>query len=270
VGKGARIEVGTKKSMLRRTEEPNIIPIDDLVILEAQVTQEHARLVLAKKPAARERIVLELSAVGDGADGVAAVSGGERAVLPASDRPLTNLLWRAIQAEAYRVIACPATLQGLRLDDTPVDDAPGMLECVARLVQYYRPIVRKIAERSPNPDELAIKIERDGKREEAWIRRDELAQHYLAMPRAQRRRLTIPELDPGPVRRQRSRPAGAPAASQPDGGAQSQRIEIEPEEDGVPILDLTEDISLRDIVIDGGDADEDGCVSPTRVRSRPS
>jgi hypothetical protein len=273
IGKGHRIQVGTRRSRLRRAEEPNFVPLDDLLALELAVTPERARLLLAKKTAGKDLLRLELSARGQGADGMAVRSGGTAVALPPADRQVLAALWRAVQQEAARVVAKPATLAGLLLDDVEVDDAATMLECLERFVRAYRPVVKRIAARSPNRDELAIKIERDGKREEAWIRRDELAQHYHAMPLEPRRRLTIPELDSGfEVSSAGVSASSFPAIARPDAGDRSARIDLGPAvEAGVPIEDLTEDISLHDILVEGEAGDEaEGCEVPPRVRSKTS
>jgi hypothetical protein len=232
IGKGHRIQVGTRRSRLRRAEEPNIVSLDDMLALEIVVTPDRARIVLSKKTKGEDRLRIELAARGNGADGVAVRSGGTAVALPPADRPAIDALWHALQAEAVRVVTKPATLAGLLLDDVEVEDAPTMLECLERFVEVYRPVVERIATRSPNRDELTIKIERDGKREEAWIRRDELAQHYHAMPHEQRRRLTIPELDPG---LEVSMPVVNTGAF-PSVGA--------------PADDVVEDLSVQDIVVD--------------------
>ncbi len=265
VGKGHRIQVGTRRSRLRRAEEPNFVGLDDLVAIELAVTPDHAQLVLAKKAGSKDVLRLELSARGDGADGVAVRSGGTAVALPPSDRPVLAVLWRALQAEAERVVAKPAKLEGLLLDEVEVEDAASMLECLERFVQVYRPVVQRVAARSPNGDELTIKIERDGKREEAWIRRDELAQHYHAMPHEQRRRLTIPELDPGlEVSQADVNTASFPAVERlrTDAGG------IDADAAAAPAEDVVEDVSLQDIVVvDEGPA-EDGRVDPAGARSR--
>ena len=45
IGKGHRIQVGTRRSRLRRAEEPNFVSLDDLLALELAVTPERARVV---------------------------------------------------------------------------------------------------------------------------------------------------------------------------------------------------------------------------------
>ena len=269
VGKGHRLQVGTRRSRLRRAEEPNFVALDDLLALDVAITPDQAKLLLAKKPGSKDVLRIELSARGDGADGVAVRSGGTAVALPPADRPVLAALWRALQAEAERVVGKPATLAGLLLDDVEVEDAAAMLECLERFVEVYRPVVKKIAARSPNRDELTIKIERDGKREEAWIRRDELAQHYHAMPHEQRRRLTIAELDPGlEVSQAEMNTASFPAIARPHDGEHSARIRLDVDEQGAPIEDLTEDVSMQDIVVVDDAPEGDGCEDPARVRSR--
>src|SRR5690606_25152526 len=120
---------------------------------------------------------------------------GETIASPLEDRPVLETLWRALDDERGRILASPAQLVEITLDGRRVEDAVAVLAVAERLVDCHRPSVALLAMHSPNPAELTIKIVKgDGKREEAWVRRDELAQHLLGLPEPLRSRLGIREL----------------------------------------------------------------------------
>jgi hypothetical protein len=272
--RGIKLTIGTKKSgLLRRSEEPNVVTIDDYVILDAEVTPDTARIIFTKKQGVgAEAYTLEMTAVGDGARGRVAKADGPIEPIPDEDRPVLNEIWRALQSEVLRVLGAQARVVGLVLDEEPVDDATMMMKVAERLVETYRPIVTRIAQHSPNPEELTIKIARsDGRREEAYVYRADLAQHLLALPHEARARLSIPEL----------LPEGVDALAVGDysnmtqatqTGTDSSHLEYDIDVDdasGSPKGEVTEDISLRDIVLDESGVvrfNEDECATQTMVR----
>lgn len=196
LGKGNKVQIGfKKKTLIRRSEEPAWLSLDDLVLVESETSPTRVRLVLTKKLGGKEAPVqLEIVMTDGGPSGSAILADGTAASLPASDRPTMNAVFEAIMGENTRVFGAPARLVGASLDGDEIDDANGMLGVAERMVDTYRPIIAEIADHSPNVDELTIKIERDGKREEAWIRRDELAEHLASLPDVVYERLAIAEL----------------------------------------------------------------------------
>ena len=294
-GKGIKVQVGTKRSgLLRRGEEPNYVTLDDYFLIDAEVNPETARVLLSKKPGTTDALRIELSAQGDGAAGRAVRADGTVEDIPVTDRAVLTELWQVLQAEVARILTQPGRLTGLVLDEEPVDDGAMILQAVERLVDFYRPIVTRIASHSPNPEELAIKIEREGgKREEAYVRKSDLTQHLMALSRDLRYRLGIVELMPE---------GGEPLAHlegvgeilTPDAGAHSGRISLDLDLDledgptraspsqprprppgpgtaapaGAPRAEVTEDISLRDIVLEESgllELNADECATRTRV-----
>lgn len=273
IGKGARVQIGTKLSRIRRNEEPAYFSLDDMVVLEAEVAHDRARLQLAKKPGS-EVFAFELVLAEDGMRGAGRRPDGVGAPLPITDRPVMEALWNALQSEARRIFAGPATLTKLVLQGEEVDGAGGLLDLAEHLVDLHRPMIRELAAHSPNDQELSIKIETaDGRREEHWVRRDELAQHLLGLPDSVLARLAIPELYPHVDPKARIAAPGSGAIHQPHRGNDSERIdlgEIAAGIPGAPTGEVTEDISLHDLLLesDVSGLDDDVYAGPTRVRSR--
>ena len=67
-------------------------------------------------------------------------------------------------------------------------DPAGALRLVERMVALFAPTVAEITARSPNPHELSLKRETDeGKREELYLRREELHRKMEPLPAEGRR-----------------------------------------------------------------------------------
>lgn len=276
MGKGHKIQVGTKRALLRRTEEPVHQSLDDQLLLDAERGPGRLRLMMAKKPGVGEPLCVEIKRGDAGLGGQVtrgdAAGEGETFVSPLEDRPGLEALWKALDDERDRIMACPAQLVEISLDGRKVEDAAAMLAVAERLVQHHRETVTVLARHSPNPAELSIKIVTgDGKREEAWIRRDELAQHLLGLPATLRSRLGMRELYPGPDDELSEAKTGVHTSVAELLDDDSLRIELEPSASGIPgapVVDLTHDISLGDVIVDAGSSEDSGCIDHTRVRLR--
>jgi hypothetical protein len=272
--KGSRLQIGTKLSRIRRTEEPAFVPLDDLVIVAAEVSADRVRVDLTKRPGVDELIQLELVSAQDGMRGAGKRSDGVRASLPITDRPVMDALFATLQQEARRAYGGPATVTKIVLEGEEIDGAGGLLELAQRLVDLHRPMIADLANKSPNPSELSIKIDTaDGRREEHWVRREDLARHLLALPASVLARLTIPELYPDMALTTEAGVPEAGAIKQPHAGADSERIDlgaIAAAIPAAPVAEVTEDISLHDLLLDQDNSGvhDDVYAGPTRVRSR--
>lgn len=285
LGKGAKVQIGTKLSRIRKIEEPAVFALDDQVLLEAQVESHRAVAVMTKKVGAPQTIRLELAPVADGAAARGTRPDGEQAVIPETDGATVRALWESLQSEAERIVAGPAKLLAMTLDGDSVEAPRTLLAAVERVVEHYRPLISEIADRSPNVEELAIKHETaDGKREEVWIKRAELGQRLATLPPEMLRRVGIPDLHTaGEV--VPSTPPIPQRIADADAGAQSERIVLQPPPPPpappagtpAPMGEAAEDISLLDldmlveeISAPAEPGEDDGCVEPPQVRSRPT
>ncbi|MEM9462890.1 MAG: hypothetical protein AAGF11_52600 [Myxococcota bacterium] len=275
LGKGNKLQIGTRLSRIRRIEEAVVATIDDLWLVEVERAPGRLRLLLTKKPGASEVVRIEIARSDDGAlRGRVTRGEGDTIDSPPEDGPVLKDLWKILDGERQRILRCPAQLAQLDLDGRRVADGIGKLAVTERLVDSYRPTVAVLATHSPNPEELTIKLEREGgKREEAWIRRDELAQHLLGLPGELRGRLGMTELFEGVEGLEAKTSVHAAVTLMAVDEAHSMPIEVGAEEPeligvpGAPVGGVTQDISLDDVVVDSGPIDAE-CVEMTRVRSR--
>jgi hypothetical protein len=275
LGKGHKLQVGMRRGLLRRAEEPVVLGLDDQLLLDVERGPGRLRLLLAKKPGTSEVVRVEIKR-GDGGLGAEVTRGeGDTFVSPIDDRPVLEALWKALDEERDRVLACPAQLVEISLDGRRVEDATAVLTVAERLVDCHRATVGVLARHSPNPTELSIKIVTgDGKREEAWVRRDELAQHLLGLPGELRARFGIAELYAGHDEHlAEAKTAAYSVVGQLGEIGEDDSLPIDIDSvgagaPGAPIADLTHDISLVDVLVDDLSAEDSGCVGATKVRLR--
>lgn len=275
IGKGHKVQVGTRLSRIRRIEEAVTASIDDMLLLDAERGPGRLRLLLSKKSGTPDTLRVEIERSDDGLLH-ARVKRGEEAAIesPPGDMPVLEALWTAMDAERERVMACPASLVELSLDGKRVEDAAGLLAVAERVMDVHRSTISLLARHSPNPAELTIKVESDGKREEVWIRRDELAQHLLALPEPLRQRLSVPELTGGAVTQLAEASASVTQVAMStvdESHSMPIELEIEPVFDsrGAPRKQLVEDLSLTDLVVDDADSEASGCTLPiTQINRR--
>ena len=264
LGKGSTLQVGTKKSLLRRTEEPAHVNLDDLVISVAQVSPDAMRLELAKKVAGPVTLRLGLGLKEGRVVGRGELGDGTGNQLPDGDQEVMQRLWDAMQAEVARVISSPARSLGYALRDEAVESPAGFVNVAERVLEHYRPLIRTIMEHSPNSEELTIKVEVGDRREEKWITRTALAEHLARVPETFATRLCVPEVfEPSEnvvARARLSQESPEKRLTPPELAASAGEIEVDPLEDkatraytAIPaellVPDDTQDISLTDLEV---------------------
>lgn len=257
LGKGCTLQVGTKKTLLRRTEEPAHLSLDDLLISAAQVSPDSMRLELAKKAAGPVTLRLGLGLSEGRVVGRGELSDGTGNQLPDEDQDVMRRLWDVLQAETERIVASPARSISYALRDEAVESPAGFVNVAERVLEHYRPMIRTIMEHSPNSEELTIKVEVGDRREEKWITRKELAEHLSRVPETFSGRLRVPEVFEPPAK-VATPPAKPPTP--PELEASAGEIEVDPLEDkatrayaAIPaellVPDDTQDISLTDLEV---------------------
>ncbi len=242
IGKGTTLQVGTKKTLLRRIEEPARVGLDDLLIIHAEVAPTHVHVDLAKKPGGPVVLRVELAAAGERVEGRGVLPDGGGNALPEADEPVMRQLWEALQTEATRIVASPARSLRYALRDELVASPAGYVNVAERILQHYRPVIRTIMEHSPNAEELTIKVEFGERREEKWILRQTLADHLCAVPETFAKRLSVPEV---------VQPQDDPDEDKATRAYAAVPVELRrsnPEED-------TQDISLTDLDVEDVDPD---------------
>jgi hypothetical protein len=173
--------VGVKKSFFGGKVSAETVRLDDWYVGGFELREDLARICLRRKPNERDALVFHLrrSEHGGVSGHVDHPGDANAAQLPSAaadtDLPKLDALWRKLRAQTAPLLDAKIRLVGLTLDDVDVFASGLALPLTVRLVDTFAPIVRAIAERSPNNHELSLKMENEGgRREEVYLRRDEL------------------------------------------------------------------------------------------------
>ncbi|CAN5226781.1 hypothetical protein BH09MYX1_BH09MYX1_37030 [soil metagenome] len=177
---GTELRVAVKKSFFGGTVTAEKLKIDDLVFHELILGDERAEISLKRKPTERVHLVLRRTDQ-DGRVVITADHPGDpnaASVAPEleeDDVAIVEKLILALQVDVKDLYAHKEELLFAKLDDVDVVNGDRSLDLVTRLVEYFAPTVNEVARRSPSPQELSLKLEGDdGRREEVYLRKDEL------------------------------------------------------------------------------------------------
>lgn len=197
---GLTIQVGMKKKFLSKELTPEVIQLDDHIITEVHLSPEacevHARRRLE---ATEDSLVLKMSRANGELVARTAQPGVDADERPAEpeDLPKLDALWQAIEGRCAEAMPHKLRLRSVRLDNAEVFDNGLLMSLVQRLIEQFAPLSREIARRSPNPGELSLKIDRgDGRREEIYIRKEDLVRPLANLPQSLRQSFAPLEIFP--------------------------------------------------------------------------
>ncbi len=180
VQSGTELHVAVKKSFFGGTVKAEKLKIDDLVFHELVLGDDRAEIHLKRKPTERVHLILRKSER-DGRVFVEAEHPGDANAtqiapeLEPEDVGVVEKLLLALQVDVKDLYGHKEELRFARLDGIDVVSGDKSLDLVTRLVEYFAPTVVEIARRSPSPQELSLKLEGDdGRREEVYLRKEEL------------------------------------------------------------------------------------------------
>ena len=181
--------VGIKKSWIGNKISLEPARLDDWVIGSAELDGDDATIAVRKKPDQKDTLLFKLRR----RDGAIAADVGHpgdpnAAQVPsaadAADLPHLERLWGALQAGLDETLDDRAAVTAIVLEgDDALERGLGQ-KLVERLVSVLAPTALEIARRSPNSRELSLKREgRDGRREELYLKRDQLIEAMQPLPR---------------------------------------------------------------------------------------
>jgi hypothetical protein len=179
---GVDLQVGVKKSWIKRTVQPEMVHVDDFYLGGFEISEDAAELRLRKKPDMRDVLVFKLRRL-DTELLAEVLRPEEEAIeglsssLDAPDRAQVERLWQLIRAACSEALNRKERLLAVSLDGVDVLEHHRVKEFIERVVQMMAPIVAEIARRSPSTGELSLKHEDDaGRREELYLRKADLLQ----------------------------------------------------------------------------------------------
>jgi hypothetical protein len=172
--------VGVKKSFFKGTVSAETVHLADWIVSLADVHDGGAELALRRKPDQKDAYRFKLVKVDAGWRGVVERpdDAGAAQLPPDLDKEDVDKVLevcRAVRDSITPLTDHRETLLRLELDGRDVLGGALAMNLVSRLVKVLAPLVESIAQRSPSPHELSLKKEHDdGRREEVYLRRDEL------------------------------------------------------------------------------------------------
>lgn len=191
--KGLDMMVGVKKSFFKGTVSPEMVHIDDQIVSYFDVSEDYCEVRLRKKVAEKDSLVFKVRRFEN--ENVAEVghpgdpnAGSLPPTMEASDKQRVEQLWGAIHQSVVEVQNHRDRLLRVTLDGEDIFEGDRVMAFVQRIVGMFAPTVAEIAKRSPNKQELSLKLEGDGgRREELYVRKEELLAKVEPLAEAERR-----------------------------------------------------------------------------------
>ncbi len=188
---GLTLQVGFKKAFLRSSLHPDVHTLDDFFIGALDIGPDSMELHLRRKPdSPRDAYVIDLDLDGEG-NPVAKVlkrddkRGDADAPFASSGDDLRRILEVAttLRRACEPLLAHKKRLVYAQLDEHDVFERGLVRQVFERIATRLAPIAEEVAKHSPNPEELSLKLERDGgRREEIYLRKAELTELVAALP----------------------------------------------------------------------------------------
>lgn len=176
---GIDLMIGMKKSIFKRSTQPESVHLDDHVVSGFDLTDDSATIQLRKKITdPRDAYVFTLRRVdtellaeaqrfSDEAEPAMPVDHGDRVQL--------ERLWQLLRAGVSDVLVHKERLLSVMIDGQSLFEQGHAIPFIERIIRMMAPTISEIAKRSPNMNELSLKMESDGgRREEIYVKKEDL------------------------------------------------------------------------------------------------
>jgi hypothetical protein len=187
------LPVGVKRSLFKRTLAPEPLVLDEYLIAGFDLQDDQAELRLRKKVDQPDSLIFKMKRLEDGL--IAEVhhpddAEAEEGLPPVLDQPSATeveRLWQLLRKACAPVLLRKRRLTGLLLEGADVFANDLSSTVIALIVQTIGGTVVEISRRSPNSKELSLKVESDdGRREEIYLRKDQLEVALASVPEPER------------------------------------------------------------------------------------
>lgn len=191
---GMALQVGMKKAFLRSSLHPDIHTLDDFYLGEIELGPDSMEAHLRRKPdAPRDAYVVELD-IDDAGRTIARVTnrrekGGEAEPFNSQGEDVARLreLATVLRREVAPLVRRKRRLVSAHLDGHDMFERGLARQLFERIIARMAPIALAVAQHSPNPQELSLKVESDeGRREEIYLRKQELIEMVAPLPEEKR------------------------------------------------------------------------------------
>ena len=190
---GIQLLVGAKKSWFKKTIEPEMVNLDDYFVSGFELSDDDAEIRLRKKPEAVDSLVFRIKRVESNLIAEvhhpddAEAEGQLSSTVDANDRVQLERLWQLLRSGVSSVLEHRAHVVSIHLDGEEVFENDKVVPLVERIMKMLAPTVSEIAKRSPNPQELSLKVEKDdGRREEIYLKKEVLLSKLVPLQLAER------------------------------------------------------------------------------------
>jgi hypothetical protein len=179
---GMVMQVGFKKAFLRSSLHPDVVTLDEMVISSLELGPDSLELHLRRRgDAPRDAFVLSIDP--DEAGSTVRItrfderSGGSEPPFESTGEEAQRVhdLAAVLRGECAALLAHKKRLLSAQLDGHDVFERGLVPTLLTRIGERLAPTAAEVSRHSPNPDELSLKIEREGgRREEVYLRKAEL------------------------------------------------------------------------------------------------
>lgn len=189
------LQVGMKKKFLSKSMTPELVDVSDYALGDVRTSAHGIEAQLRRKAAStKESVNVALLRTDAGLTGTVTRPDHEDGApfpLVSEDVPKIERLLQKVQEEARVALPKRNSVHGVRLDSQDVFAHGLSARLCDRLIERFAPYVLEIAERSPSAYELSLKLEHDdGRREELYLRKSDLAQEIGSLPPRMRERFS--------------------------------------------------------------------------------
>jgi hypothetical protein len=174
------LTVGVKKSFFKGTVTPEVVHFVDWIVSHVDVHDAGAELALRRKVDQKDSYVFKIAKSEQGWRGLVERPEDPNAGLLPPDLEREDVdkvleLCRAVRDGVSGLVDQRESMLRLELDGRDVLANGLALQLVVRLVKVFAPTVEAIVQHSTNSQELSLKKQHeDGRREELYLRREEL------------------------------------------------------------------------------------------------
>jgi hypothetical protein len=174
------LNVGVKKAFFGGQVSPMLVHLSDWIVSAADVHDVGVEISLRKKPDLKDAYIFKLQKSDAGWRGIVDRPEDPNASLLPPDLSPEDLakvieLSKHLRNAISEHVDQRESLLRLELDGRDVIAGNIGLQLVARLVKVFAPTVEQVIQRSPSAQELSLKKQHDdGRREEIYLRREEL------------------------------------------------------------------------------------------------
>lgn len=190
---GVTLPVGVKRSIFKRTVQPEPLALDELWLGGFDVGDDACQIRLRKKPDQPDNLVFDVRRTETGmyAEVHHPTEPDADAQLPhtldASDAAQLERLWTLLRSAAGPLQSRRSRVLSVTLGGRDVFEAALTTNLVVLAIKAIAPTVAEIARRSPNPSELSLKLEHDGgRREEIYLKKAVLLARLDVVPASER------------------------------------------------------------------------------------